>query len=179
MSYVQMSDLGRRGGWRGGRGRWRGRGRGRGWGGGYWGGGYYPWWDVYPIVEVDQVGPDFQSEDERIKRLVAQVLREELSKQRKPDMGQFYIDPLGPGAREGDIDRIARDDELVDEAIPAREALLMRQQAGLVGLGDTTGSAAPGRGSRLMTGATVALGAATGWVVGSWILEKLKARKTA
>jgi hypothetical protein len=147
-------------------GRWHGRRGGRrGWGGAYYGGAY-PLYSQ-PVYEIDPIGPIIESDAQtlppdagakNIDEIVAKKVAEALAKQRpaamgddhgwplrwrRPDMGQMYIDQLGPGARDGDIDREARPDEIVDEAVPAQQALLWRQQAGLVGMGDTSPTTTP------------------------------------
>lgn len=157
--YVTMADLGRRG--RGGGRRWGGGGRR--WGGYY--GGYYPWYDaVYPspLVVMDPVDPQNEAdikkakeaeaklkelaEKEKIKAIAAAV-RDELAKSKGLGQGGNYIDVMGPGARDTEIDVEARSDEVIDETISARDALLWRQQAGLVGMGQapapTSGAAPP------------------------------------
>lgn len=140
MSYITLADLGRRG---------RGGG-GRRWGGGGWyGGGYpYPYYDgsIYPspIVVIDPV--DSQNPEEAAKakaeadaaaekakiQAIAAVVREELAKQKGLGQSGMFIDVMGPGARDSEIDVEARDDEVIDEAVSSQQALLYRQQAGLV-----------------------------------------------
>lgn len=181
MSQITLKglrDLGRRHGGGGGRGR-------RGWrGGGPWWGGAYPYYDA-PIVFVDPIDPSSdeaiardQEELEKAKvRLIVATVKEELKKDKGLGQGQFsfrghFVDVLGPGSREGDIDREAADGELVDEFVPAQQALLWRQQAGLVGLSDASGEvSAPTsalRSKAALVGAlTVLAGAALGYAVGN------------
>lgn len=181
-------------------GRWGRRGGGRRWGGGggwrrpvvnYYGGGY-PYYDAMlptPVYYVDPVGPadpeaerkaKEEAEAAKLQAIVAAV-KEELKKPsgmgqmpglQLPPVQSFYIDVMGPGARDADIDRIARDDEIVDEAIPAREALAIRRAMGLSGLGDL--------GPRLQapsvsTVAIVLGGAVGGYFAADWLIKRLSA----
>ena len=190
MSYITMSDLGRRHGG-GGRG-WRGGG-GRGWRGGYYGGGY-PYYDgallPSPVYYVDPVGPPDPSVEEKAKaeaeaakiRAIVAAVKSEMTKPsgmgqglELPQTSSFYMDPMGPGARDADIDRVARDDEIVDEAIPAREALAIRKAMGLSGMGDLGGLLPSGAPGLLVTAGTVVAGAAIGYFVGDWLLKRLAA----
>lgn len=93
-----------------------------------------------------------------------------------PPVQSFYIDVMGPGSRDADIDRIARDDELVDEAIPAREALAIRQSMGLSGMGDLSSAFSPeNRVETLKTVGIVAAGAVGGYFVAGWLIKRLAA----
>jgi hypothetical protein len=150
-----------------------GHGHGGGWHGGrrWYGGGYpyyyggYPWsyYDsILPVFYVDPVGPpssetEKKDQDDARKRQIQEIaaaVKAELAKDKgAPSMGQIYMDVLGPGNREGDIDREAAWDEVVDEAVPAREALAIRQA---MGLGDDT--SAPAQSSSAWSSALWAAG---------------------
>lgn len=203
MNYVTLEDLGRRGGGGGGR-RGGGGGRhwgggGRRWGGGGWYGGYggaYPWYDVQaypaPIMVMDPVDPQSDASIQKAKeeaekakiKAIAEAVRAELAKKEPPKgLGQYgtFIDVMGPGARDGEIDSVAKEGEYFDEAIPAQQALAWRQQAGMIDqtpimtpLGDVTPStgAKPSGGSKFWTGVTILAGAALGYAVGSKLIGR-------
>lgn len=204
MSYISLSDLaGPRGGRRGGGGGWR---RGprppRPYPVPYPYPSYpYAYADtpIYPtpLVIMDPVDPQDEKEIEAAKeaaekakiQAIAEAVTKELEKKKADDrkwfgLGQHanYIDVMGPGARDSEIDVEARDDEVVDEFISARDALLWRQQQGLVGLSDATLPAkpAPAAAERgigvtkhsLWVCATVLAGAVAGFAVGSGCLKR-------
>jgi len=169
VSYVKMSDLsGPHGGHHGG-GRW-----GRGWRGGSWWGGYYPplwYWDVAPVV-VSPVQPDFSEED---------AASAESQGESEDGMGRLYVD-AGPGAFDAfEADRVAREDELLDEAVPAQQAFLARKA---LGLGEVTAAQvsdveAKQRGSKLVTAGAVLAGAVAGAFVGSMLYNRLAGARPA
>ena len=172
MTYVRMSDLsGPHGGHGGHGGRWGGRG----WRGGpWWGGGYYPplwYWDVAPVV-VSPVQPDFSEED---------AAPAEGGDESEEGMGRLYVD-AGPGGFDAtEVDRVAREDEVIDEAVPAQQAFLARKA---LGLGETTGSPvsdvdAKQRGSKLVTAGAVLAGAVAGAFVGSMLYNRLAGARPA
>lgn len=180
-----MSDLGRRHGGRHRHGGWRG-------GGGYYGG--YPYYDgsllPSPVYYVDPIGPPDPAAEEKAKaeaeaakiRAIIAAVKSEMAKPsgmgqglELPQTSSFYIDPMGPGARDADIDRIARDDEIVDEAIPAREALAIRRAMGLSGLGDLGGVLPAGAPVALAAAATITAGAVIGYFVSDWLLKRMAA----
>lgn len=192
MTMIAMSDLqpdlGRR---------WGGGG-GRRWGGGggwrrpsvnyYYSGGYPYYYDPMiptPIYEIDPVGPPDTAAAEAAKvKAIAEAVKAELAKDKStPAMGQglelppvqsFYIDVMGPGARDADIDRVARDDELVDEAIPAQQALAIRKAMGLSGMGDLSSALAPeNRMETIKTVGIVLGGAVGGYFVADWLIKRM------
>lgn len=180
MSYVTLSDLGVHGG-HGGHGGGRPGGGGR-WRGGWWGGGgFYPplwYWDVAPIV-VSPVQPDFTDEDEAAS--ASQAEEDQSASVDDMGMGRIYAD-AGPGAYDAlEVDREARDDEVIDEAVPAQKAFLARKA---LGLGEVVGPPvsdvdAKTRGHGLVTAGAVLAGAVAGALVGSMIYKRLSGRPAA
>ncbi len=196
------------GGWRGGGRRWGGGGYYPyyGYGGGYpyYDAAVYP----APIMVMDPVDPQSDASIQKAKdeaekakiQAIAAAVRAELAKGDPsktglgepwlggPERGTWnslgqhgtFIDVMGPGARDDEIDSVAKEGEYFDEAIPAQQALTYRQQAGLIdqtpimtplGMGDVTPPPPAPRkgGGMLMTGVTILGGAALGYAVGSWL----------
>lgn len=151
----------------------------------YYGGGYnypYPWWWLpVPILEVSPIGPVIEAEDETVTEDLSgdygwpsswrEKIKREVMRQarRQGGMGQFsvpqtYIDPMGPGAHEGTD---------VDFGIPAQQALLWRQAAGLVGMGDVQ-DAQPKPASTARVAATVLGGAVLGLAAGTALAKLIE-----